>query len=75
MGNQARKVKESDGDHECNNDEQQRGEMMRVMMENKDFLSGLSTIIEEPLLVKEVNRRKVERARRRSKKAVIARSM
>ncbi|KAK4599254.1 hypothetical protein RGQ29_009344 [Quercus rubra] len=72
---QARKVKESDGDYECNNDEQQRGEMMRVMIENKDFLSGLSTIIEEPLLVKEVNRRKVERARRRSKKAVIARSM
>ncbi|XP_075652564.1 uncharacterized protein LOC142622889 [Castanea sativa] len=74
-GSQARKVKESDGDYECNNDEQQRCEMMRVMMENKDFLSGLSTIIEEPLLVKEVNRRKVERARRRSKKAVIARSM
>lgn len=39
-GSQARKVKESDGDYECNNDEQQRGEMMRVMMENKDFLSG-----------------------------------
>ncbi|GMY28773.1 tetratricopeptide repeat protein 1 [Fagus crenata] len=34
------KVKEPEGDYECNNDEQKRGEMMRVMMVNKDFLSG-----------------------------------
>lgn len=36
--------------------------------------SGLSTITEEPLIVKEaINRRKVERARRISKRAVVRR--
>ncbi|KAE8099937.1 hypothetical protein FH972_017880 [Carpinus fangiana] len=64
------------GDYVSNNGKQQRGEMMRMMMENKDFVSaGLATIIEKPLLVKEVRRTKVERARRRSKKAAGARSM
>ncbi|GLT53464.1 hypothetical protein SLA2020_267320 [Shorea laevis] len=68
---QVRKEQESDGG------EKQHGDpmIMRMMMENKDFVSGLSTIIEEPLLVKEVRRRKVERARGRSKKAAVARSM
>ncbi|GMN34984.1 hypothetical protein TIFTF001_005007 [Ficus carica] len=61
------RIKESD--NQCGNDEGQyyREEiMMRKMMDNR----GLSTIREEPLVVKEdINRRKVERARRISKRA------
>ncbi|KAK9271437.1 hypothetical protein L1049_027028 [Liquidambar formosana] len=69
------KVQELDGDNDENycTDQQQYDEMMRVMMENKGFISGLSTIIEEPLIGKGGNRRKLGKARRR-RKAVLARS-
>ncbi|GFS44185.1 ARM-repeat/Tetratricopeptide repeat (TPR)-like protein [Actinidia rufa] len=47
-------------------DERSDCEMMRMMTENKGFLSGLATIIEEPLIRKcGSGRRKVERARER----------
>ncbi|KAI4337029.1 hypothetical protein L6164_015490 [Bauhinia variegata] len=47
-----------------------------MMMESKgDVMHGLSTIIEEPFLTRETDyRRKMERARRRQKKGVVARS-
>ncbi|KAF3443544.1 hypothetical protein FNV43_RR13230 [Rhamnella rubrinervis] len=59
-------MQESRGDHESGNEG-----MMRYMMENK----GLSTITEEPLIGNEWSRRKLERARRISKRAVMAPSI
>ncbi|XP_057503743.1 uncharacterized protein LOC130787380 [Actinidia eriantha] len=54
-------VQQSDG-----GDERSDCEMMRTMTENKGFLSGLATIIEEPLIKKcGSSRKKVERARER----------
>ncbi|XP_061354254.1 uncharacterized protein LOC133298885 [Gastrolobium bilobum] len=44
-----------------------------MMMEKTSLVPGLSTIIEEPFHAKEAGRRKMERARRRLKKAVVAR--
>ncbi|XP_040995961.1 uncharacterized protein LOC121242118 [Juglans microcarpa x Juglans regia] len=77
---QVRKEQESDGHHESKNDEllQHGDQMTRMMMENKECLSSLSTIIEEPnLLVKEGSWpwRKVDQRARRSNKAFVARSM
>ncbi|XVF64158.1 hypothetical protein PTKIN_Ptkin09bG0145300 [Pterospermum kingtungense] len=70
-----RKVQESDDDYEISsNEDQECDEMMRMMMEKKSIASGLSTIIEEPLIVKERNWREMKRATRRNK-AVVARSM
>ncbi|XP_021284780.1 uncharacterized protein LOC110416953 [Herrania umbratica] len=70
-----REVQESDDDYEISsNEDQECDEMMSMMMEKKSIASGLSTIIEEPLIVKERNWRETKRARRRNK-AVVARSM
>ncbi|BBG95181.1 ARM-repeat/Tetratricopeptide repeat-like protein [Prunus dulcis] len=59
-----KQVQESEGKGnlcESGDDKQDyRDEIMRVMMEKK----GLSTILEEPLIVKEESRRKMERTRR-----------
>ncbi|KAJ7966554.1 Tetratricopeptide repeat protein like [Quillaja saponaria] len=43
--------------------------------EDRGVMSGLSTIIEEPLVDKELSRRKLERERRRLKKACVTRSV
>ncbi|TKY75001.1 Tetratricopeptide repeat protein 1 [Spatholobus suberectus] len=58
-----------------NHEEQPRDhEALMTMMEKRNSLiHGLSTIIEEPFHAKEAGRRKMERARRRFKKAVVAR--
>ncbi|KAK6245949.1 hypothetical protein QQP08_023271 [Theobroma cacao] len=70
-----RAVQESDDDYEISsNEDQECDEMMRMMMEKKSMASGLSTIIEEPLIVKERSWKETKRARRRNK-AVVARSM
>ncbi|WKA09863.1 hypothetical protein VitviT2T_027477 [Vitis vinifera] len=67
---QPNKVQESDDEDEGGNDEQQLDDMMRTMMENKNFKSGLSTIIEEPLIGKGESKRKLERAMLRNKAVV-----
>ncbi|MBA0817806.1 hypothetical protein Gohar_027832 [Gossypium harknessii] len=69
-------ISSNEDDHQLECDEMMR-EMMMMMMEKKSIASGLSTIIEEPLIVKEKNWREMERARRRNKTAfnVMARSM
>ncbi|KAE9586836.1 putative clathrin, heavy chain [Lupinus albus] len=50
------------------NNEEQPHDHMTLMMEKKDFMLGLSTILEEPFNAKDTSRRKMERARRRLKK-------
>ncbi|XWS21266.1 hypothetical protein CRYUN_Cryun30bG0041000 [Craigia yunnanensis] len=69
-----RKVQESDDDYEISSNEKQEcDEIMRMMMEKKSIASGLSTIIEEHLIVRKRNLREMKRERRN--KAVVARSM
>ncbi|MBA0576910.1 hypothetical protein Golob_024490 [Gossypium lobatum] len=70
-------ISSNEDDHQLECDEMMR-QMMRMMMEKKSIASGLSTIIEEPLIVKGKNwRSEMERARRRNKTAfnVMAQSM
>ncbi|MBA0636329.1 hypothetical protein Godav_005309 [Gossypium davidsonii] len=69
-------ISSNEDDHQLECDEMTR-QMMMMMMEKKSIASGLSTIIEEPLIVKGKNWREMERARRRNKTAfnVMARSM
>ncbi|KAG4140477.1 hypothetical protein ERO13_D06G020000v2 [Gossypium hirsutum] len=69
-------ISSNEDDHQLECDEMMR-QMMMMMMEKKSIASGLSTIIEEPLIVKGKNWREMERARRRNKTAfnVMARSM
>ncbi|KAA3476504.1 ARM-repeat/Tetratricopeptide repeat-like protein [Gossypium australe] len=69
-------ISSNEDDHQLECDEMMR-QMMMMMMEKKSIASGLSTIIEEPLIVKGKNWREMERARRRKKAAfnVMARSM
>ncbi|XP_019437913.1 PREDICTED: uncharacterized protein LOC109343869 [Lupinus angustifolius] len=54
------------------NNEEQPHDHMSLMMEKKGFMPGLSTILEEPFNTKDTSRRKMERARRRLKKGVVA---
>nr|KYP70476.1 Tetratricopeptide repeat protein 1 [Cajanus cajan] len=58
---------------ELNHEEQPRDHKIMVETRNR-LIHGLSTIIEEPFHAKEADRRKMERARRRFKKGVVARS-
>ncbi|KAK5823992.1 uncharacterized protein LOC108485860 [Gossypium arboreum] len=69
-------ISSNEDDHQLECDEMMR-QMMMMMMEKKSIASGLSTIIEEPLIAKGKNWREMERARRRNKTAfnVMARSM
>ncbi|KAL5777643.1 hypothetical protein ACOSP7_010569 [Xanthoceras sorbifolium] len=72
---QVNKVQESCGDRKSTNtDDQQYEDMMRMIIEKKSLISSLSTIIEEPMIVKGDNRRELLEKARRGKKAV-ARSM
>ncbi|XP_039058486.1 uncharacterized protein LOC120202069 [Hibiscus syriacus] len=61
-------LQESDEDYEISSnedhDQQECDEMMRMMMEKKSTASGLSTIIEEPLIVRERSWREMKRSRR-----------
>ncbi|KDP41650.1 hypothetical protein JCGZ_16057 [Jatropha curcas] len=50
-------------------------EMMRIVMEKKGFISGLSTIMEETVVGKEESKRKMGRARRGKNQSFVARSM
>ncbi|KAG4391954.1 hypothetical protein GLYMA_04G044100v4 [Glycine max] len=64
-----------DNENGGNHEEQPRDhEAKMMMMENRynNLLHGLSTIIEEPFHAKEAGRRKMERARRRFNKGVVA---
>ncbi|KAJ0025303.1 hypothetical protein Pint_08680 [Pistacia integerrima] len=71
---QVNKIQEPYDECKSSNDEQQYDEMMRMVMEKKSYLSGLSTIFEEPIDVKGGSKREPGGGRRR-KKAVVARSM
>ncbi|KAA8537824.1 hypothetical protein F0562_027596 [Nyssa sinensis] len=72
LQNHVDKLQQSKGDDESKKDEDPNDEMI---IENKGFTSGLSTIVEEPLIANGgTSRRKLERASRR-KQAVLARSM
>ncbi|KAL9447104.1 hypothetical protein AB3S75_014722 [Citrus x aurantiifolia] len=66
-------VQESYGENKSGIEEQRYYDMIRTMMEKKNLISGLSTIIEENVPLKGESRRELEKARR--KKAVVARSM
>ncbi|KAL7207913.1 hypothetical protein ACSBR1_029793 [Camellia fascicularis] len=65
--NHVDEVQQSDSDDDNSNDEHSNHETIRIITENKGFMSGLSTIIEEPLIGNGGSRRrKLERARERN---------
>ncbi|KAH7847676.1 hypothetical protein Vadar_028815 [Vaccinium darrowii] len=68
------KAKQSDGDDDASNNEESNFEMLRMITKNKAFATGLSTIVEEPLMKKSGSvRGKLERSKER-KNATLATS-
>ncbi|KAH7846201.1 hypothetical protein Vadar_011122 [Vaccinium darrowii] len=60
------KAKQSDGDDDASNNEESNCEMLRMITKNKAFATGLSTIVEEPLMKKSGSvRGKLERSKER----------
>ncbi|KAG5542036.1 hypothetical protein RHGRI_021769 [Rhododendron griersonianum] len=65
------KAKQADGDNEASSNEDSNFEMLRMMTKNKAFATGLSTIVEEPLIRKGGSGRgKLERSKERKNAAL-----
>lgn len=65
------KAKQSDGDGDTSYNEESNFEMLRMITKNKAFATGLSTIVEEPLMKKSGSvRGKLERSKERKNAAL-----
>lgn len=65
------KAKQSDGDDDTSYNEESNFEMLRMITKNKAFATGLSTIVEEPLMKKSGSvRGKLERSKERKNAAL-----